>query len=135
MTGEVSIHGNVKPVGGVLAKVEAAFQAGRPDGHIPKENWQDMFAGRRAERLRWTRRRSAEASRAPGLEAGADLGHRSAAAAGTAPSVRRARKVSYLQADSAEWRKIAFSTAGTAALAVTTVRQNACANSDQFGGA
>jgi Lon-like ATP-dependent protease len=44
MTGEVSIHGRVKPVGGVIAKVEAAFQAGAETVIIPKENWQAIFA-------------------------------------------------------------------------------------------
>jgi len=44
MTGEVGIHGNVKPVGGVLAKVEAAFQAGAKVVIIPQENWQAIFA-------------------------------------------------------------------------------------------
>ncbi|MFS1513939.1 ATP-dependent protease LonB [Chengkuizengella sp. SCS-71B] len=43
MTGEVSIHGKVKPVGGVVAKVEAAIQAGANKVYIPKENWQDSF--------------------------------------------------------------------------------------------
>jgi len=45
MTGEVGIHGNVKPVGGVLAKVEAAFQAGAERVIIPRENWQAIFDG------------------------------------------------------------------------------------------
>ena len=36
MTGEISIHGNVKPVGGVIAKVEAAFQAGATKVHHPE---------------------------------------------------------------------------------------------------
>ncbi|CAM4361345.1 ATP-dependent protease LonB [Paenibacillus tarimensis] len=45
MTGEVGIHGNIKPVGGVLAKVEAAFQAGAETVLIPKDNWQDIFGG------------------------------------------------------------------------------------------
>jgi Lon-like ATP-dependent protease len=44
ITGEVSIHGKVKPVGGVVAKVEAAFQAGVTKVFIPKENWQAIFA-------------------------------------------------------------------------------------------
>jgi len=45
MTGEISIHGRVKPVGGVLAKVEAAFQSGADTVLIPKENWQVIFEG------------------------------------------------------------------------------------------
>lgn len=45
MTGEISIHGRVKPVGGVIAKVEAAFQSGADTVLIPKENWQEIFAG------------------------------------------------------------------------------------------
>ncbi|MFC0212635.1 ATP-dependent protease LonB [Paenibacillus chartarius] len=44
MTGEISIHGRVKPVGGVVAKVEAAFQAGATRVLVPKENWQEIFA-------------------------------------------------------------------------------------------
>jgi Lon-like ATP-dependent protease len=45
MTGEVSIHGRIKPVGGVIAKVEAAFHAGAETVLIPKENWQHIFNG------------------------------------------------------------------------------------------
>jgi Lon-like ATP-dependent protease len=43
MTGELSIHGKVKPVGGITGKVEAAFQAGAGKVLIPKDNWQEMF--------------------------------------------------------------------------------------------
>jgi Lon-like ATP-dependent protease len=43
MTGEISIKGKVKPVGGVVAKVEAARQAGVKKVLIPKENWQELF--------------------------------------------------------------------------------------------
>lgn len=45
MTGEIGIHGMVKPVGGVVAKVEAAFQAGATTVLIPKDNWQTLFEG------------------------------------------------------------------------------------------
>jgi len=44
MTGELSIRGRVKPIGGVAAKVEAAMQAGCKRVLIPKENWQERFA-------------------------------------------------------------------------------------------
>ncbi|MBE3554808.1 MAG: ATP-dependent protease LonB [Thermicanus sp.] len=43
MTGEVSIHGRIKPVGGVVAKVEAAREAGIRKVIIPKENDQALF--------------------------------------------------------------------------------------------
>ncbi|WP_243297429.1 ATP-dependent protease LonB [Bacillus litorisediminis] len=43
MTGEISIHGNVKPVGGILAKVKAAKQAGAKMVIIPEENMQSML--------------------------------------------------------------------------------------------
>ncbi|USG64171.1 ATP-dependent protease LonB [Brevibacillus ruminantium] len=43
MTGEVSIHGKVKPVGGVVAKVEAAKAAGATRVLVPEENWQTIF--------------------------------------------------------------------------------------------
>lgn len=45
MTGEISIRGKVKPVGGVVAKVEAAKNAGIKKVFIAKENWQEMFEG------------------------------------------------------------------------------------------
>lgn len=44
MTGEIGIHGTVKPVGGVAAKVEAARHAGVKKVLVPQENWQDIFA-------------------------------------------------------------------------------------------
>jgi Lon-like ATP-dependent protease len=43
MTGEISIQGKVRPVGGVVAKVEAARLAGCVKVLIPSENWQDRF--------------------------------------------------------------------------------------------
>ncbi|USB34232.1 ATP-dependent protease LonB [Paenibacillus sp. YPG26] len=43
MTGELGIHGKVKPIGGVVAKVEAAFQAGATTVLVPRENWQSLF--------------------------------------------------------------------------------------------
>ncbi len=43
MTGELGIHGAVKPVGGVVAKVEAAKQAGATLVLIPKENMQAIL--------------------------------------------------------------------------------------------
>lgn len=43
MTGELSIHGAVKPVGGVLAKIEAAKLAGAKRVIIPEENHQALI--------------------------------------------------------------------------------------------
>lgn len=43
LTGELSIRGLVKPVGGVVAKVMAAKQAGAMKVLIPKENYQEAF--------------------------------------------------------------------------------------------
>ena len=43
MTGEVSIRGLVRPVGGVSVKVAAALQAGAKKVLIPRENWQELF--------------------------------------------------------------------------------------------
>ncbi|ADC48660.1 MULTISPECIES: ATP-dependent protease LonB [Alkalihalophilus] len=43
MTGELGIHGSVKPIGGVVAKVEAAKLAGATTVIIPKENEQAIL--------------------------------------------------------------------------------------------
>ncbi|KAB2952589.1 ATP-dependent protease LonB [Heliorestis acidaminivorans] len=43
MTGEISVRGHVKPIGGVLAKIEAARIAGAERVLIPKENWLESF--------------------------------------------------------------------------------------------
>lgn len=43
MTGEMGIRGDIKPVGGVVAKVMAAKEAGAKKVLIPKDNWQSMF--------------------------------------------------------------------------------------------
>lgn len=43
MTGELSIRGLVRPVGGIVPKVEAALKAGAKRIIIPKENWQEIF--------------------------------------------------------------------------------------------
>jgi Lon-like ATP-dependent protease len=43
MTGELSIRGHVRPIGGVVAKVEAAQQAGCQRVLVPRENWQEVF--------------------------------------------------------------------------------------------
>ncbi|NLG86129.1 MAG: ATP-dependent protease LonB [Firmicutes bacterium] len=44
MTGEISIRGYVRPVGGVTAKIEAARAAGAKKVIIPADNWQETFA-------------------------------------------------------------------------------------------
>lgn len=43
MTGEISVHGLVKPVGGVFSKVEAARNAGIKRVLIPQDNWLNIF--------------------------------------------------------------------------------------------
>jgi Lon-like ATP-dependent protease len=43
MTGEISIHGNVKPIGGVIPKIKAARKAGAKTVIIPKENMQAIL--------------------------------------------------------------------------------------------
>lgn len=43
MTGEISIHGNVKPIGGVYPKIVAAKKAGAKTVIIPKANVQTIL--------------------------------------------------------------------------------------------
>jgi ATP-dependent Lon protease len=43
MTGEISIHGNVKPIGGVYPKIKAARKAGATTVIIPEENVQSIL--------------------------------------------------------------------------------------------
>lgn len=43
LTGEISIHGQVLPVGGVEEKLEAAKEAGATCAFIPKENWKEAY--------------------------------------------------------------------------------------------
>ncbi|MGE6539441.1 ATP-dependent protease LonB [Bacillus luti] len=43
MTGEISIHGEVKPIGGVYAKIKAAKKAGAKKVIIPAENMQPLL--------------------------------------------------------------------------------------------
>lgn len=44
MTGEISIYGDVLPVGGVCAKIEGAKEAGAKKVLIPADNWQEKYA-------------------------------------------------------------------------------------------
>ena len=43
LTGEIGIHGQILPVGGVEEKLEAAKEAGARIAFIPKENWKESF--------------------------------------------------------------------------------------------
>ncbi len=43
MTGEISVHGKIKPVGGVISKIEAARKAGIKRVMIPADNWLNIF--------------------------------------------------------------------------------------------
>ncbi|TYR82247.1 ATP-dependent protease LonB [Priestia megaterium] len=42
MTGEIGLHGNVKPIGGVIPKIKAAKQAGVKQVIVPQENMNAM---------------------------------------------------------------------------------------------
>ena len=43
MTGEISIHGEVKPIGGIYPKVRASYLSGAKKVIIPKDNMQSML--------------------------------------------------------------------------------------------
>ncbi|MCL1630527.1 ATP-dependent protease LonB [Sporolactobacillus sp. CPB3-1] len=43
MTGELGLHGQIKPIGGVMAKIEAAVEAGARRIIIPRENMQETL--------------------------------------------------------------------------------------------
>ncbi len=45
-TGEMSIHGEIRPVGGVEQKLNAAQEANLSHVYIPEGNWQDRFSDR-----------------------------------------------------------------------------------------
>ena len=49
MTGEISIWGDVLPVGGVQAKIEAAEMAGMERVFIPAANWKKCFEKRKIQ--------------------------------------------------------------------------------------
>jgi Lon-like ATP-dependent protease len=76
MTGEISIRGEVKPVGGVPAKIDAAASAGVSRVLIPEENWQEGFE---KSKIRILRVRTIEEVMEQALLAGED-GHRTVAA-------------------------------------------------------
>jgi len=43
VTGEISVRGRIKPVGGVPSKVEAAQRAGLNRVLVPRENYLEQF--------------------------------------------------------------------------------------------
>ncbi|MBQ2411978.1 MAG: ATP-dependent protease LonB, partial [Anaerotignum sp.] len=43
LTGEVSLHGEILPVGGVEEKLQAAEEAGVKSAFIPRENWKEAY--------------------------------------------------------------------------------------------
>ena len=51
VTGEVSIHGDIRAVGGIPTKLHAAEMAGIERVLIPKDNWQEGFKAHRLEVL------------------------------------------------------------------------------------
>ena len=73
LTGEIGIAGEVLPVGGVPAKVEAALRAGATRVLVPRENYERAFARQSAvqaidrleEALRWLVDAPAEGAQEP----------------------------------------------------------------------
>lgn len=49
MTGELSIRGLICPVGGVTAKIDAAWEAGAKRVFIPQRNWQHIYNNKEIE--------------------------------------------------------------------------------------
>ncbi|MBQ3222296.1 MAG: ATP-dependent protease LonB [Clostridia bacterium] len=49
MTGEISMQGDVLPVGGVSRKIDAAERIGCSEVLIPHENWQEAYAQRKVK--------------------------------------------------------------------------------------
>ncbi|MBQ5589564.1 MAG: AAA family ATPase, partial [Anaerotignum sp.] len=47
LTGEVTLHGEILPVGGVEEKLQAAEEAGVKSAFIPQGNWKDVYAKHR----------------------------------------------------------------------------------------
>ena len=43
LTGEIGLHGQILPVGGVEEKLEAAKEAGATKAFIPQENWKETY--------------------------------------------------------------------------------------------
>ncbi|MEM3555435.1 MAG: ATP-dependent protease LonB [Candidatus Micrarchaeia archaeon] len=52
MTGSLSVRGEVLPVGGVTAKIEAAIDAGMKKVIIPKANEEDVYLGKRRGKIK-----------------------------------------------------------------------------------
>ena len=44
LTGEITVQGEVRPVGGVAEKLDAAIQGGAHTVLIPKANWEEAYA-------------------------------------------------------------------------------------------
>lgn len=49
LTGEIGLHGQILPVGGIEEKLTAAEEAGAGCVYIPQENWRAAYAERQIE--------------------------------------------------------------------------------------